>query len=181
MKNILIVNGHEYYRKSKGNLNSALFQTIRESLHDRFDLQETIVQMGYDSEEEIGKWQRADAVILQTPICWFSIPGLFKHYIDQVYMDNIFFKGSEFYGKGGQFKEKHYMFSVTWNAYENAFNNENDFFEGKSVDEALYHLHKMQEFIGLKPLPTFACYDVVKNPQVEKVQRELRAHLNEVF
>ncbi|WP_249292032.1 NAD(P)H-dependent oxidoreductase [Metabacillus flavus] len=48
--------------------------------------------MGYDPEEEIYKWQRADAVIFQTPIYWFSIPGLFKHSIDQVYMDNIFLK-----------------------------------------------------------------------------------------
>nr|WP_249292031.1 hypothetical protein [Metabacillus flavus] len=33
----------------------------------------------------------------------------------------------------------------------------------------------------MKPLPTFACYDVVKNPHVDKMQRELRAHLNRVF
>ncbi|AZB42447.1 flavodoxin family protein [Bacillus sp. FJAT-42376] len=181
MKKILIVNGHEYYSKSKGKLNSTLFQTMRETLNERFSLKETTVQMGYDVQEEIKKWEWADAVIFQTPIYWFSIPGLFKHYIDQVYMDNIFFKGSDRYGQGGQFTEKHYMFSVTWNAPETAFNREDDFFEGKSVDEALFHLHKMQQFIGMKQLPTFACYNVVKNPDAEKAVAELREHLNRIF
>src|SRR6478735_12840799 len=85
-------------------------------LTDQFDIKTTVVDKGYEVEEEIEKWLWADVVIMQTPIYWFSIPGKFKQYIDCVYMDNIFFKGSSQYGRGGLLTGKKYMFSLTWNA-----------------------------------------------------------------
>lgn len=72
------------------------------------------------------------------------------------------------------------MFSVTWNAPEKAFNDPNQFFKGVDLEEAIRHLHRVQEFIGMQPVKSFACYDVVKNPQIDTFTSALIAHLEEV-
>ncbi|MGX1724816.1 NAD(P)H-dependent oxidoreductase, partial [Bacillus haynesii] len=77
--------------------------------------------------------------------------------------------------------DKKYMFSTTWNAPKDVFSKAGTFFEGKSLDEALFHLHKMQEFVGMKPLKTFSAHDVISNPQVDQYLADLDAHLKEVF
>lgn len=94
---------------------------------------------------------------------------------------DLFFRGANEYGKGGLLTEKKYMFSITWNAPEKAFNDPNQFFEGSSLEDALIHLHRIQKFLGMKPLQSFSCYDVVKNPMVEKFVSDLELHLQEVL
>ncbi|WP_251516793.1 MULTISPECIES: NAD(P)H-dependent oxidoreductase [Staphylococcus] len=181
MKNILIINGHEYYKKSKGQLNQTIFEEWERLLKDKFNVETTIVDQGYDVDEEIEKWLRADIIIMQTPIYWFSIPGKFKQYIDQVYMDRIFFKGSDQYGQGGQFTDKQYLLSLTWNAPEAIFDNKEAFYDGRSLDEAMLHLHKMNQYIGMTSLPTFAIYNVVKHTNIEHYKIKLAGHVKEVF
>lgn len=181
MKNILIINGHQRYRTAEGNLNQTLMDKMVSLLSEKKHIKTTIVQNGYKIEEEQQKFLWADIVIYQTPIYWFSIPGLLKTYMDEVYAYGLFFKGSDQYGKGGLLTEKKYMFSTTWNAPERAFNDPTQFFEGNSLENALSHLHHMQKFIGMKPLKSFTCYDVIKNPKVEKFVFELELHLKEVL
>ena len=48
-----------------------------------------------------------------------------------------------------------------------------------SLEEAISHLHRVQEFLGMQPLKSYACYDVVKNPKIDKFTSELHAHLKE--
>lgn len=181
MKKILLINGHEYFKKSPGELNRTLFEEWCLQLKDFNETKTTVIEDGYDVNEEIEKWQWANVIIMQTPMYWFSIPGAFKKYIDRIYMDNVFFKGSDQYGRGGQFTEKEYLLSLTWNAPESIFNNQKAFYEGKSLDEAILHLHKMNEYIGMRPLPTFSVHDVVKNTNIEHYKQKLKAHVKEVF
>ncbi|MFJ7914140.1 MULTISPECIES: NAD(P)H-dependent oxidoreductase [unclassified Lysinibacillus] len=181
MKNILIINGHQKYRSAEGTLNQTLMNSMVSFLSDKYNVKTTIIQNGYKIEEEQQKFIWADIVIYQTPIYWFSVPGLLKTYMDEVYTYGLFFKGADQYGKGGLLTEKKYMFSTTWNAPEKAFNDPSQFFEGCSLEDALSHLHRIQKFLGLKPLKSFSCYDVVKNPKVEKFVSELDRHLQEVL
>ncbi|MGQ7155828.1 NAD(P)H-dependent oxidoreductase, partial [Escherichia coli] len=58
-------------------------------------------QDGYNIKEEQDTFLWADVVIYQTPIYWFSVPGLFKTYMDEVYEYGLFFKGADEYGTGG--------------------------------------------------------------------------------
>jgi len=37
------------------------------------------------------------------------------------------------------------------------------------------------KFFGMKPIPTFACFDVMKNPNIESDFRRLQKHLEENF
>ncbi|MFC0522956.1 NAD(P)H-dependent oxidoreductase [Pontibacillus salicampi] len=181
MKHILLINGHEAYNKSKGELNHTLFQEWHKVLSSKYEVNTTIVDEGYNVDDELEKWKWADVVIMQTPIYWFSIPGKFKGYIDRVFMDNIFFTGSTRYGHGGLLTEKQYMFSLTWNAPASIFNNYDAFYEGNSLDEAIYHLHKMNQYVGMNPLPTFSVHDVVKSTDVPQYKNQIKNHFNEVF
>ncbi|MCK1988209.1 MULTISPECIES: NAD(P)H-dependent oxidoreductase [Lysinibacillus] len=181
MKNILIINGHQKYSSAEGNLNQTLMNKMVSFLSEKNNVKTTIIQKGYKIEEEQQKFIWADIVIYQTPIYWFSVPGLLKSYMDEVYAYGLFFRGADQYGKGGLLTEKKYMFSTTWNAPEKAFNDPSQFFEGSSLEDALSHLHRIQKFLGMKPLKSFSCYDVVKNPKVEKFVSELDLHLQEVL
>ncbi|OXM85127.1 NAD(P)H-dependent oxidoreductase [Paenibacillus rigui] len=181
MKNILIINGHQKYGSSEGKLNQTLVDTTVGLLSENHNVKTSVLQNGYSIQEEQEKFVWADTIIYQTPIYWFSVPGLLKTYMDEVYAYGLFFKGAEQYGKGGLFTNKTYMFSTTWNAPEKAFNDPTQFFKGDGLEGALHHLHRVQEFLGMKPLKSFACYDVIKNPKIDQFVSELEAHLKDVL
>ncbi|MGD8189786.1 NAD(P)H-dependent oxidoreductase [Brevibacillus ginsengisoli] len=180
-KNIFIINGHQQYGSAEGKLNKTLTDKMVSLLSEQNQVKTTIIQNGYSIEEEQQKFLWADLVIYQTPIYWFSVPGLLKTYMDEVYAYGLFFKGGDQYGRGGMLTDKNYMFSTTWNAPEEAFNDPARFFEGNSLEDALSHLHRSQKFLGMKPFKSFACYDVVKNPQINQFVSELEKHLKSVL
>ncbi|NEN86300.1 NAD(P)H-dependent oxidoreductase [Paenibacillus elgii] len=178
---ILIINGHQTYRSAEGKLNQTLVDRMVSTLSENNEVQATIIQNGYNIEEEQQKFIWADVIIYQTPVYWFSVPGLLKTYMDEVYAYGLFFKGAEQYGRGGMLTGKKYMLSTTWNAPKEAFNDPTQFFKGAGLEEALSHLHRAQEFLGLQPLKSFACYDVIKNPKIDTFTAELDAHLQSVL
>lgn len=86
------------------------------------------------------------------------------------------------YGAGGLMQNTLYMLSLTFNAPEEAFNDENEFlFEGKSVDDLYFPQLMNFKFFVMKPLPTFACFDVMKNANIENDFKRLDNHLSTVF
>ncbi|MDD9266216.1 NAD(P)H-dependent oxidoreductase [Paenibacillus sp. GCM10023248] len=181
MKNILIINGHQKYGSSEGKLNQTLVDSMVSLLQENNSVKTTTLQKGYSVEEEQQKFIWADTIIYQTPIYWFSVPGLLKTYMDEVFAYGLFFKGADQYGRGGLLTNKTYMLSTTWNAPEKAFNDPTQFFKGDGLEGALGHLHRVQEFLGMHPLKSFACYDVIKNPNIDKYVTELHAHLKNVL
>ncbi|MDT8977583.1 NAD(P)H-dependent oxidoreductase [Paenibacillus sp. chi10] len=181
MKNILIINGHQQYRSSEGKLNNTLMENMVRVLRPHHNVNTTVIQNGYNIEEEQKKFYWADVVIYQTPIYWFSVPGLLKTYMDEVYAYGTFFTGSDQYGEGGLLTDKKYMLSTTWNAPSSAFESNDQFFEGEGLDNVLSHLHRIHKFLGMKPLTSFSCYDVVKNPNIDHYIANLEQHLMEVF
>ncbi|AIQ61809.1 flavodoxin [Paenibacillus stellifer] len=181
MKNFLVINGHQQYAGAEGRLNQTLADTIAAELSERGEVRTTTVQHGYDIEEERKKFLWADLVIFQTPIYWFSVPGLMKTYMDEVYAPGTFFEGAGTYGRGGLLTGTKYMFSTTWNAPAQAFGDPGQFFKGDGLEEAIRHLHRVQEYVGMKPLRSYACYDVIKNPRIEDYVAGLRRHLKEVL
>ena len=86
MKNILIINAHEYCPFSEGRLNNALVERAVSHLTDKgYEVQATTMKDDYDVDTEVQKHQWADAVILQTPVNWMGVPWSFKKYMDLVY------------------------------------------------------------------------------------------------
>lgn len=181
MKNIFVINGHEYYPYAQGELNKTLFQTIVENLADDYEVHATIIQEGYDIEEEQQKFLNADAVIYQFPINWMGMPFSMKKYVDHIFAHGVFFGNADRYGSGGLLLNKKYMLSTTWNAPKEAFDDVTTFFGGRSVDDVLLPIHKSMEYVGMKALPGFSCHDVVKNPQVDQYLEDLKMHIKSVF
>ncbi len=192
MSNILIINAGKEFGSSGGKLNAYLTEIAQGALVKAgHRAKTTIVDGGYKLEEEVEKYLWADTIIYQMPAWWMGEPWILKKYVDEVFTagwNKLFADDgrtrsdpSKNYGSGGLLQGKSYMLSVTWNAPLEAFTDSDQFFEGKGVDAVYFPFHKANQFLGLSPLPTFMCNDVVKQPEVEKDVLRYRAHLQKVF
>ncbi|MBK1972340.1 NAD(P)H-dependent oxidoreductase [Campylobacter sp. TTU-622] len=192
MNTILLLNGAKKFGSSNGELNLTLHDLAIKTLKELdYNINETHIDRGYDAENEVQKILNSDVIIYQMPGWWMGEPWIVKKYIDEVFTagyTRLFANDgrshtdpTKNYGKGGLLQGKKYMFSLTWNAPAEAFNEKDDFFEGVGVDGVYLHLHKANQFLGMSALPTFICYDVVKNPQVEKYLSEYANHLKNIF
>jgi len=194
MSNILIINAHHYYPFAEGRLNGTLVQMADELLTAKgHSTRITKVDDGWEVEQELEKHQWADIVLVQSPVNWMMVSWMFKKYMDEVYtagMGGQLCAGDgrtaeapkQNYGAGGTLTNKKYMFSLTFNAPEESFNDASEFlFQGKSVDDLWFPMHMNFRFFGMKALPTFACYDVMKDADVENDFRRFKAHLEQHF
>lgn len=189
MKHILLINGHQTVGIAKGELNRNLIELARTHLaHRGCRVQTTAVDDGYDIAAEVAKLRWADLVVYQTPVYWMAVPAAFKQYIDAVYSGGrgVLFADDgrsrtdpdKQYGSGGLLQGTRYLLSTTWNAPAAALEEPDQLFEGKGVDGVFFWFHKAQQFLGMTPLPTFACFDVLKNPQIEADFARYRDHLD---
>ena len=194
MQNILVLNAHQYYPFAEGQLNKALVdQAINYLVSKGYEVKTTATEKEYDIDEELEKHRWADAVILQSPVNWMGVPWSAKKYMDEVYtagMRGALCNGDgrtaeapkENYGAGGTMEGKKYMLSLTFNAPEEAFNNPDEYlFQGKSVDDLWLPMHMNFRFFAMEALPTFACYDVMKNADIENDFKRYAKHLEETF
>ena len=194
MKKALIINAHQEYPFAKGELNQEIAKRIGEHLKSvGYEIKTTTMKDDWDANEEVDKHTWADVVILQSPTNWMGLPWSFKKYMDEVYTAGMFGKMSQNdgrtaespkknYGAGGLMHDTLYMLSLTFNAPEEAFDNDDEFlFAGKSVDDLYFPQHMNFKFFGMKPIPTFACFDVMKNPNIESDFKRLQKHLEENF
>ncbi len=183
MSNILIINGHQKSDFAAGKLNKTLAAEMKSVLSKKPEhkIKTTCIQRGYKVSEEQKKFLWADTIIYQFPIYWFGVPALLKQYMQDVYEYGLFYQFSDGgYGMGGMLNGRTYMLSTTWNAPLDSFGH--DFWRGVySPDVALLEMHQSQAFIGLKPLPSFSCHNVVKDPQVKTYLEALDRHLELIF
>ena len=194
MSKVFIINGHQPYPFAKGALNAALVARARNHLTAAgHEIRLTEVSSGYDVEQEVGKHQWADIVIMQFPVNWMGVPWPFKRYMAEVYtagMDGRLTVGDgrtaeapkDNYGMGGSLTGTAYMLSATFNAPAEAFDDPRQkLFEGRSVDDLLLPVHLNARFLGMAQLPTFAAFDVMKNPEIDSDFARFDAHLDRVF
>lgn len=188
-KNIFIINGSKSFGHSGGKLNDFLTQSMEEILlSNNHSVKITKADNPYNTKEEVEKYLWADVIIYQFPLWWMSTPWVLKKYLDEVLTAGygLLYKSDGRnqenpainYGKGGLLQTKKYMISLTANAPKEAFTLRDEFFEQKSVDELFFNLHKANQFLGMTPLPTFSCNDVMKNPTLNQDLVELKKHLN---
>ena len=194
MKNVFIINAHEAYSFSEGKLNATLVDKAKTNLIQKgYDVRITTMKDDYDIEQELANHQWADALILQSPVNWMEVPWSFKRYMDYVYsagMGGQLCEGdgrsrqdpSKQYGTGGMLTNTKYMLSLTLNAPKEAFDDPNQWlFEGKGVDDLFWPMHLNFKFFGMQPIETFACFDVMKNPDIENDFIRFETHLNKYF
>lgn len=191
-RNVLIVNGHQQWTISRGDLNRALVKVAAERLAaSGWQVRITTVEEGYDVNAEIDRLEWADGVIFQFPAYWYSVPWGLKKYIDTVFTNGrgrIYANDgrsrsdpSRRYGSGGRLQGRRYMISTTWNAPRAAFGDPDQIFGGGSVDDVFLGLHVGLQFIGLAPLDSFSCHDVVKNGDTGNDLSRFAAHVDGQF
>jgi len=194
MSNVLIINAHEPSPYSEGKLNASLVEKARGILAEKgHQVRVVTMQDEIIAEEQLANFEWADRVILQSPVNWMSVPWSFKKYMDDVFTAGMggalcAFDGrseeepTKNYGTGGTRTNTKYMLSLTFNAPKESFNDQDEYlFQGKSVDDLMLHMHANFRFFGMSALPTFASYDVMKNPQIESDFDRFEAHINEHF
>lgn len=190
--NILLLDGGKAFGHSQGRLNHTLHHVAKKTLAGLgHQIQETVIDDGYTPLLEVEKLLWMDAVIWQMPGWWMGEPWTVKKYVDEVftaghgklYASDGCHRDSptKNYGKGGLLQGKQYMLSLTWNAPIEAFTNPHEFFNGQGVDGVYMHFHKANQFLGMEPLPTFICNDVIKAPDVPAFVARYEAHLKKAF
>jgi modulator of drug activity B len=194
MANVYILNAHHYSPIAEGQLNRSLVELADTQLRAKgYETQVFHTDNTWKVEEELDKHQWADVLILQCPINWMMVPWTFKKYMDEVYsagMNGQLCQGDgrhrrapkENYGGGGTLTGKKYMLSLTANAPREAFDSPKEYlFQGKSIDDLWFPMHMNFRFFGMEPLPSFACYDVMKAAEPEKDFERYRRHLDTYF
>jgi NADPH dehydrogenase (quinone) len=91
MSNVLIINGHQNYDFSPGELTGAFADRATAFFQERgWEIQKTATQNAYDVVEEMEKLKWADIVFVQVPVNWLSVPWSLKKYIDEVWTAGLF-------------------------------------------------------------------------------------------
>ncbi|EEX31471.1 MULTISPECIES: NAD(P)H-dependent oxidoreductase [Vibrio] len=194
MSNVLIINAHEPSPFSEGKLNASLVDKAATLLEQKgHSVRIVTMQEEWVVDEQLAHFEWADRVILQSPVNWMTIPWSFKKYMDEVFTAGMggelcAFDGrsaeepTKNYGTGGTRTNTKYMLSLTFNAPKESFDDQDEFlFQGKGVDDLMFHMHANFRFFGMSALPTFACYDVMKNGDIENDFARFESHLNELF
>ncbi len=196
MKKVLLINSHQFYEGfAEGKLNKTMADVAKEEMEAKgCEVKLTYVEKGYDINEEVEKHLWADIIITQSPVYWFGTPWIHKKYIDEVFTAGLVQQSliiddgrtskdpDKQYGTGGKMQGKKHMLSLTWNAPKEAFDNKGqNLFEGKTVDDIFIGNTAAYKFCGAKTLPSFSCYDVIKEPDVENDIERLRQHLISVI
>lgn len=194
MSNVLIINAHESSPFSEGRLNATLVEKAKAQLEGKgHEVRVVTMQDEIVVDEQLAHFEWADRVILQSPVNWMMIPWSFKKYMDDVFTAGMggalcTFDGrtpeepKKNYGTGGSLTNSKYMLSLTFNAPEESFNDDSEYlFQGKSVDDLMLPMHANFRFFGMSALPTFACYDVMKNADIENDFKRFEAHLEANF
>ena len=175
MKNVLIINGHQYYKNIAEGKLTAIFIDAANAFFtsNDFNIKNTIIESDYDISEEVDKFAWADYILFQYPVYWMGVPWSTKKYIDEIFsagQDNGMYVNdgrsrkdpTKKYGSGGLMQSKKYMLSLTYNCPTTEFDNTEGFFDGLSLDEANIATHKTFQFCGAIPLQTYSIHDIFK-------------------
>ncbi|MBW8685274.1 NAD(P)H-dependent oxidoreductase [Chitinophaga rhizophila] len=195
MTKVFIINGGQQFGHSGGRFNETVSAATSAFFSNKpeFEVKTTNINDAYDPKEEVEKYTWADVIIYHTPIWWFQLPHGFKAYIDKVFTEGhgkgIYHSDGRSsanpainYGTGGMLHGRKYMVTTSWNAPKEAFTLPGEFFQQTSVDEGiLFGFHRMNAFIGLKPLPGMHFHDIEKNADIPRDLAAYHAHLADVF
>ena len=195
MKNVLIINGHQYYEHvAEGKLTQFYVDAATEFFHKvGYAVKHSNVESAYNVKEEVEKFAWADIILFQFPTYWMGLPWMAKKYVDDIFsagQGTVTYASDgrtrsdarKRYGSGGLMQGKSYMLSITYNCPTSEFDAKEGFFEGLSLDEANVATHKTFQFCGATPLPTFSVHDIFKGDlDLEKEKVRFIAHLEKTF
>ena len=135
------------------------------ALEQRYNFDQQAI--AHDIAIEIAKLQKADLLILNFPLFWFSVPAIMKGWIDRVLISGVCYGGMRFYDQGG-LKGKKALVTLTLGGREHMFGE--NAIHGELVDGMLRPLLRgTLAYVGLEVLPPFIGYHV---PYISQEARE---------
>jgi NAD(P)H dehydrogenase (quinone) len=109
---------------------------------------------------EMEKLLKADVVIFNFPLWWFSLPAILKGWVDRVFAMGFCYGAGKGVYNEGTFKDKTAFLSITTGGPEIAYGS-----TGKNgdLDKILFHInHGMLYFTGMKVIPPFVAWSPVR-------------------
>jgi len=195
-KKALLINAHLTYPNwTEGKLNDSFYQIAKDFFATQsFEVLETIIEDGYDPQEEEKKHLEADIVILQMPVNWFGAPWIYKKYVDEVFNSGLFSKSfltgdgrtkedpTKQYGTGGNLQGKKFMICATWNAPAEAFDNPSQqMMQGKSAADLFLNVTSNYRFCGYEIMDSYNCFDIFRRDDIAKDLESYPEHLEKTF
>lgn len=137
---------------------------------------------------EQGKLRRADAVILQFPLWWFTMPAILKGWVDRVYANGFAYgvgehsdrRWGERYGEGVM-AGKRAMLMVTMGGWDSHYGPRGI---NGPMDDLLFPIHHgVLHYPGFDVMPPFLVHRTSKTDEARfsRITRELAARLDGLF
>ncbi|MBL7884573.1 MAG: NAD(P)H-dependent oxidoreductase [Bacteroidia bacterium] len=125
-----------------------------------------------DIQIEMDKLMKADVVIFNFPLWWFSVPAILKGWVDRVFAMGFAYGGGKGVYDTGVFKGKKGMLCITTGGPDTTY-----LPEGKNGDiqKILFHInHGMLYFTGMDVIPSFISYSVARKTDEERTSELIR-------
>ncbi|MFK3789931.1 NAD(P)H-dependent oxidoreductase [Pseudomonas piscis] len=119
-----------------------------------------------DIQGELDKLLRADLLILNFPVYWFSVPAMLKGWIDRVLVSGVCYGGKRFYDQGGLVGKKA-LLSLTLGGREHMFGQ--GAIHGPLEDMLRPLLRGTLAYVGCQVLEPFVAWHV---PYISQDARE---------
>lgn len=142
---------HHYARR----LNGAFFSVLSEQRHasDLGTLPPEVIRA-------IDQLDRADLVIFQFPLWWWSMPAILKGWIDRVFVWGSVYNSRMRYCDKGRFRGKRAFLSVTTGASAPAFWPDG---QCANLDLILWPIHFSLSYVGFEVLPPHRSFGVISD------------------
>ena len=177
MKNILIVSGHTDLNNSVANKN--ILNKLKEKLPNaEFDiLSELYKDYRIDADKEQEKLLKADIIVLQYPLFWYSMPSLLERWMEEVFKHG-FSHGST----GDKLKDKKLIVSFTTGAPKEAYSK-----TGKMEHDIEDFLNPIKvtckecqiQLIGI--VKTYGVSYQIRNEKSDEIIKKTNKHVNELM
>ena len=170
MKNVLVVSGHTDLNDSVAN------KRILEELSKRLSnaeidyLSKLYPNYIIDVEKEQEKLLKADIIVLQYPLFWYSMPSLLEKWMEDVFKHG-FSHGSE----GDKLKGKKMIISLTTGAPEEVYNNIDDFLNPIKASCKLCQM----EYVG--SIVTYSVSYQIRNDKGKEIELKAIDHANRLI
>ena len=170
MKNILIISGHTDLNNSVAN--KKILEEIKNKLSDiEIDyLSELYPDYKIDIEKEQNKLLKADIIVLQYPVFWYSMPSLLERW-----MEETFKHGFSHGATGDKLKDKKLIVSLTTGAPEEAYDNIDDFLNPIKATCKLCNM----EYIG--KIVTYGVSYQLRNDKEKEIEDKVINHADRLI
>ena len=170
MKNILIVSGHTDLNNSVAN-KKILEELSKKLPNAEIDyLSELYPDYKINIEEEQNKLLKADIIILQYPVFWYSMPSLLERW-----MEETFKHGFSHGATGDKLKDKKLIVSLTTGAPEEAYD---------SIDNYLNPIKATCKLCNMEYIGKIVTYGVsyqIRNDKGKEIEEKAFNHANRLI